>query len=200
MAGRRFGRRTALGAAACLLLLALGAAPDGTSSAEDRRMGPPMTPSPEDFWAPGWMHRHMWGGRQGVPSEVRARMQRHWTYMHYGIPAEYRGALSPLEPTQDTLRRGGELYATHCASCHGKKGLGDGEAAKGVSPSPALLAYMVQRPMLVDEYLLWTLAEGGVAFKTDMPAYKGTLARDDIWRIIAFMRAGFPSVADGKSE
>jgi mono/diheme cytochrome c family protein len=28
-----------------------------------------------------------------------------------------------------------------------------------------------------------------------MPAFKDTLARDDIWKIIAYMRAGFPGTA-----
>jgi mono/diheme cytochrome c family protein len=30
-----------------------------------------------------------------------------------------------------------------------------------------------------------------------MPAFKDTLAREDIWRIITYMRAGFPG-ADGR--
>jgi mono/diheme cytochrome c family protein len=29
-----------------------------------------------------------------------------------------------------------------------------------------------------------------------MPAFKGRLARQEIWRIIAYMRAGFPGAAD----
>ena len=55
---------------------------------------------------------------------------------------------------------------------------------------------MIQRPISVDEYLLWSIAEGGKQFDTEMPAFKDTLAREDIWKIIAYMRAGFPG-ADG---
>ena len=51
---------------------------------------------------------------------------------------------------------------------------------------------MIQRPISVDEYLLWSIAEGGKQFDTEMPAFKDTLAREDIWKIIAYMRAGFP--------
>jgi mono/diheme cytochrome c family protein len=72
--------------------------------------------------------------------------------------------------------------------------MGDGEAGKSLTPSPALLAWMIQRPVAVDEYLLWTISEGGTEFKTGMPAFKDTLSREEIWKIVAYMRAGFPDV------
>ena len=70
--------------------------------------------------------------------------------------------------------------------------MGDGEAGKSLSPSPALLAYMIQMPMSVDEYMMWTIAEGGKQFGTSMPAYKDILTENDIWEIVSYMRAGFP--------
>ncbi|MGI9383144.1 MAG: c-type cytochrome [Methyloligellaceae bacterium] len=200
MARVNFKHWSACAALAGILIAASAIAVHAPSGAQGRMMGPPMTPAPHDFWSPGWMHRHMWGGRGGMHAEVQKRMQRHWTYMHYGIPAAYRGARSPLKVTPDEVRKGGALYRDNCTRCHGKKGLGDGEAAKGLSPSPALLAYLIQRPVAADEYLLWTIAEGGGAFKTDMPAFKETLAQDDIWRIIAYMRAGFPKVATAEPK
>jgi mono/diheme cytochrome c family protein len=90
------------------------------------------------------------------------------------------------------------LYQQQCASCHGAQGMGDGAAAKALNPSPALLAYMIQMPMAVDEYLMWSITEGGAQFGTAMPAFKGTLASEDIWKIIAYMRAGFPAVPTGQ--
>ena len=71
----------------------------------------------------------------------------------------------------------------------------DGEAAKDLHPSPALLAYMIQMPMSVDEYLMWTVSEGGKAFETAMPGFKSTLSAEEIWKIVAYMRAGFPAIA-----
>jgi mono/diheme cytochrome c family protein len=44
--------------------------------------------------------------------------------------------------------------------------------------------------------MVWTISEGGALFGTDMPAFKNTLSRDDIWRIVTYMRAGFPKAAD----
>lgn len=69
-----------------------------------------------------------------------------------------------------------------------------------MNPSPALLAYMIRMPMAVDEYPLWTISEGGTPFETDMPAFKEDLSADDIWRIIAFMRAGFPAASAGNAQ
>ena len=147
-----------------------------------------------DPWNPGGMHRDKWGhGNMG--SEQRQRMLRHWAFMNEGVPAEYRGARSPLGQTTVTVDAGGRLYADSCAACHGATGLGDGEAGRSLTPSPALLAYLIRMPMMADEYLLWAISEGGAPFDTDMPAFKDTLSRDEIWQITAYMRAGFPKVA-----
>ena len=134
----------------------------------------------------------MWGPGMMGPGQ-RQRMARHWTFMHSGIPLEYRGQRSPFQLAPDVVQSGGMFYQRECAECHGVQGMGDGESAKALNPSPALLAYMIQTPMSVDEYLMWSIAEGGKAFGTDMPAFKDKLESDDIWKIIAFMRAGFPA-------
>lgn len=147
----------------------------------------------DDFWQPGWMHRDMWRHR-GASPEMRARMQRHWTFMHVGVPRQYENARSTITHSPGTIAHGGKLYSEHCASCHGANGLGDGEAGKSLTPSPALLAYMIQRPIAVDEYLLWTVSEGGVSLRTEMPAFKDVLTQDEIWKIVAYMRMGFGPV------
>lgn len=112
--------------------------------------------------------------------------------MHDGLPDDYETARSTITVNKATLDEGRQLYAENCASCHGKSGDGDGEAAKSLTPSPALLSFMIQRPIAVDPYLLWTISEGGKQFSTDMPAFKDKLSREEIWKIVAYMRAGFP--------
>ena len=114
----------------------------------------PKEPS-VDYWQPLWMQRELWGPGT-MPPGMRARLLRHYTFMHFGI---------------------------------------HGDAPRSLLPSPALLAFMIQRPIAVDEYLLWSIAEGGKQFDTEMPAFKATLKREDIWKIIAYMRAGFPDQA-----
>jgi mono/diheme cytochrome c family protein len=150
-----------------------------------------------DMWDPGWMQRDMWGpGRMG-PGQ-RQRMLRHWVFMHEGVPDAYRGQSSPIEPTEASIAAGASLYAENCARCHGPTGQGDGEDGRALNPSPALLAYLIRMPMAVDEYLLWTISEGGQPFETDMPAFKDQLAPEEIWQIVAFMRAGFPDAPSSK--
>ncbi|MEZ5904811.1 MAG: cytochrome c [Geminicoccaceae bacterium] len=53
--------------------------------------------------------------------------------------------------------------------------------------------------MSADEYLLWTIAEGGGRPGTDMPAFAGTLSEEEIWKIISLMRAGFPEAGTPRS-
>ncbi len=84
------------------------------------------------MWDPG----HMGPG-------MRHRMARHRTFMHQGVPAEYDGARYPHSPDAKTIVEGRTLYQDNCLSCHGIIGIGDGEAGKALSPSPALLAYMI---------------------------------------------------------
>lgn len=144
-----------------------------------------------DYWQPDWMVRELWGpGR--MPRGMMVRLLRHTTFMQYGVGELYRGKTSTVPKTEETVAEGRKIYAANCASCHGPEGLGNGEASYALSPSPALLAYMIQRPISVDEYLLWTIAEGGKQFETNMPAFKDKLSEDDIWRVVAYMRAGFP--------
>lgn len=55
---------------------------------------------------------------------------------------------------------------------------------------------MIQMPMSVAEYMLWTISEGGQSFRTAMPAFKDSLSEDDIGKIVGFMRAGFPETSE----
>jgi mono/diheme cytochrome c family protein len=189
--------RRSLVALAVVLALAAGVAP---LTVEAQR----PEPGPQDWWgprSPDWeriwpqdMQRDRWGpGRMGVTQNQR--MLRHWTFMTEGVPEAYRDAESSVAPTAETLALGAELYAAQCAECHGAIGYGDGTEGRGLVPSPALLTYLVHRPMAGDEYLLWAIAEGGASFGTEMPAYKNALSEDEIWSIIAYMRAGFSTRA-----
>lgn len=180
------------------LALCIGVLASGDIRAQDADKAGPPPRAGVDYWQPDWMVRELWGpGR--MPKGMMTRLLRHSTYMNYGVPKEYDGARSALRPSREGMEEGGRIYARECAGCHGKNGLGDGDAENALSPSPALLAYMINRPIAVDEYLLWSIADGGVQFESQMPAFKDKLSRDDIWRVIAYMRAGFPLVgSDGK--
>jgi hypothetical protein len=65
-------------------------------------------------------------------------------------------------------------------------------SAQDLTPSPALLAHLVQQPIAVDQYLLWTISEGGKQFDTAMPGFRDAVTQKEIWQIIAYLRAGLP--------
>ncbi len=183
----RDGVRTTFSVIGTLVVLALIVTAACEPGAASRKTGQPTG----DMWQPHWLQRHMWGVPDADP-EMLARMNRHYTFMHVGLPKEYIHAESTIEPNDANVAAGGVLYGNHCARCHGTDGLGDDVAAQSLSPSPALLQHMIEHPVAVDQYLLWTISEGGKDFETDMPAFKETLTREQIWKIIAYMRAGFP--------
>ena len=188
---RRIGPRLAVVVSGFLVLVVVAGFVLNLNGAVAQSPNTPAPPCCWDRWNPGWMQRDMWGPGQMGPG-MRQRMARHWTFMHQGIPAAYQSARNPLSQDAKTIDDGRALYQKNCASCHGATGLGDGEVANSLNPSPALLAYMIQMPMSVDEYMLWSISDGGAAFGTAMPAFKDVLNRDEIWKIVSYMRAGFP--------
>lgn len=144
-------------------------------------------------WQPG--KSKAWNSDNMTPGQ-RQRMMRHWAFMNREVPESYLATSNDVGYTTKAIADGGPLYLAHCTRCHGETGLGNGALAQDLTPSPALLAYLVQQPIAVDHYLLWTISEGGRKFDTAMPAFKDALTQDQIWQIIAYLRAGLPLVED----
>lgn len=121
-----------------------------------------------------------------VKSPARAQF-----YIRQGLPEPYRGKINPLQTTVGNVIKGADLYNARCASCHGLMGFGNGAAGGALRQKPADLAWSLSSPDVKDDYLFWTIAEGGAQFGSDMPAYKGALKDYQVWEIITYMRAAF---------
>jgi len=134
-----------------------------------------------------------WNFKNLAP-EQQQRMLRFSTFVNKGVPENYLKAENNVGYTTKAIAEGGPLYLSHCAKCHGETGLGNGALAYVLTPSPALLAYMIHQPIAIDQYLLWTISEGGKQFDTAMPTFKTELTQEQIWQIVAYLRAGFPTV------
>jgi polyhydroxyalkanoate synthesis regulator phasin len=65
--------------------------------------------------------------------------------------------------------------------------MGDGPAGASLDPPASPIAHTSQ--MLADDYLLWRLSEGGVAFQTSMPAWKDILDENQRWDVLHYVRA-----------
>lgn len=120
--------------------------------------------------------------------------QRHHTYMSGNVPAEFRKPENTVGYTVQAIANGARIYSDQCAQCHGKKGEGDGPAARYLDPPPSSLSFTVNHHIGSDGFLLWSIALGGKAFDTQMPAFDGVLTRSQMWEVIAYMRAGFPEL------
>jgi len=117
-------------------------------------------------------------------NRVRHRVVRHGG----GVPDPYNGMQNPLRVTNANIDAGAKLYAEHCTTCHGKTGEGDGEGGKGLNPKPANLAFIMGRWIATDDFLMWSVAEGGGKLKTGMPAFKSVLTEKERWQVVQYLR------------
>lgn len=91
---------------------------------------------------------------------------------------------NPIPPTEASLARGEQVYATHCATCHGAEFDGTGPSAVGL---PAAVANLVLHfPHHSDGQHFAVIANGRPA--SGMPAWEGTLTDDEIWDVINYLR------------
>ena len=108
----------------------------------------------------------------------------------HGHP-EARALANPVPATPDSVATGAALYATHCATCHGPTGRGDGRlaaAAAAYGARPSNLADATWRHGGSDGEIFVAIRDGiGPDFAMD--AYRARLAEPDIWRLVNFLKS-----------
>ncbi|NUN14153.1 MAG: c-type cytochrome [Myxococcales bacterium] len=99
------------------------------------------------------------------------------------VPKEYADRVNPFDGNAAAVAAGEQLFKTHCASCHGNTGKGNGPKAPATIPD-----WTIETDILTasDGMLYWHVAEGLTG--TAMPAWKTTLSQDEIWQVIAYIR------------
>jgi mono/diheme cytochrome c family protein len=127
---------------------------------------------------------------QQTPVTVKSAA-RHEYLRRSGVPLPYRGKSNPFQPSIPLVLAGADLYDLRCAICHGPMGLGNGMAWRKLRQPPADLAGSISSPDIRDDFLFWTISEGGARFGSDMPSFKHDLKDTEIWAIIGYMRAAF---------
>lgn len=85
---------------------------------------------------------------------------------------------------------GRKLYSTHCTSCHGDKGNGDGMAAGSLPVKPKDHTDGATMNQLTDQFLIDVISKGGgaVGKSTFMPAWGGALNEKQVRDIVAYIR------------
>lgn len=100
------------------------------------------------------------------------------------VPDKDKKMKNPVDCDAASLATGKSLWNTHCKSCHGSKGLGDGTKAATLKTDPGDFSKAdVQNE--TDGTLYYRTSEG----RDDMPNFKKKIPdSDDRWSIINYMR------------
>jgi mono/diheme cytochrome c family protein len=100
------------------------------------------------------------------------------------VPDAAKNKKNPVASSAESIAAGKALWSTHCKSCHGVKGLGDGSKAAQLKTEPGDFSRADVQSQ-TDGALFYKSAEG----RDDMPAFKKKIPdADDIWSIVNYIR------------
>jgi len=103
----------------------------------------------------------------------------------WNVPADKAKAANTVKVDAASLAAGKVLWGQHCASCHGKMGLGDGSKAAQLETTPPDFSKAAVQGQ----------SDGAIFFKTlegrgDMPSFKKKIPdQEDIWNLVNYMRS-----------
>jgi len=101
-------------------------------------------------------------------------------------PAETEDIVNPMDGDADAIAEGMMVYKRNCRSCHGKLGNGAGVGAADLTTHAADFTsadFWSQS----DGSIYWKIEEG----RNDMDSFKGELDEDQLWQVIAYLKATF---------
>jgi mono/diheme cytochrome c family protein len=90
---------------------------------------------------------------------------------------------SPLPATDDNLTDGMKLYTMNCAVCHGTLDMKPSALEHSMYPPPP---QVIMAPLDDPEWHINYAIRTGVRY-TGMPAWKGILSDQDIWKLTLFL-------------
>jgi mono/diheme cytochrome c family protein len=107
-----------------------------------------------------------------------------------GVPLDVVNVRDPIPPDEQSLAIGQDVYTTHCETCHGETGRGDGPSGLRLVPRPADLRIHMAPGVHTDGELYYWIAYGFPG--SAMPAWKSLgLTDEQIWSVINYSRATF---------
>ena len=99
-------------------------------------------------------------------------------------PDKYLKMANPVATNAGSIKEGKDLWVTHCQSCHGKTGKGDGTKAAQLKTEPGNFSLPATQKQ-PDGSLYYKIDEG----RGDMPGFKKKIPEaDDIWNLVNYMR------------
>ena len=102
----------------------------------------------------------------------------------WDVPEAYAKKANLVKSDGESVQNGKALWSKHCASCHGKKGAGDGsKAAELETEMNDFSKDDVQKQ--TDGALFYKILEG----RDDMPTFKEKIPdEEDIWSLVNYAR------------
>lgn len=100
------------------------------------------------------------------------------------VPDKIAKTPNPVKSNSESISSGKALYNLHCASCHGKKGMGDGSKAAQLKTTPQDMSKSDLQSQS-DGALFYKISEG----RDDMPSFKKKIPdAEEIWSVVNFVR------------
>lgn len=116
-------------------------------------------------------------------AEVAAASDDGWT-----IPETAHTESNPMAGNAEAATKGRHVFKERCQRCHGAEGKGHGSEAGPAGPPDLTRLDRSQHPDGVIFYKVWNGHAPTGARKGRMPAFKSQLARDDVWRVVEFVK------------
>jgi mono/diheme cytochrome c family protein len=100
------------------------------------------------------------------------------------VPDKDAKTPNPVKADAASVSAGKQLWAQHCASCHGKTGLGDGNKAAQLKTQPSDFTKASFQGQS-DGSMFYKIVAG----RDDMPSFKKKIPdAEDIWNLVNFTR------------
>jgi mono/diheme cytochrome c family protein len=100
------------------------------------------------------------------------------------VPDNFKTMKNPVASNAESIAEGKTLYGTHCKSCHGTKGLGDGTKAATLKTEPGDFS-KADFQSQTDGALFYKTSEG----RDDMPGFKKKVPdAEERWSIVNYLR------------
>ncbi len=103
------------------------------------------------------------------------------------VPLEYSILKNPLPSTDESVKRGREVYLDYCYRCHSFSGKGDGPDAAGLRVSPRDLTDNERMAHHTDgDHFYWITY--GVGKERIMPSLEEKLTENERWDLVNYVR------------
>jgi mono/diheme cytochrome c family protein len=100
------------------------------------------------------------------------------------VPDKDKNVKNPVAADAASIAEGKTLFTTHCKSCHGAKGMGDGPKAANLKTEAGDFS-KADFQSQTDGAIFYKTSEG----RDDMPSFKKKLPdADDRWNLVNFVR------------